>query len=91
MKTWLKENGSVLLIFFGIIFLSFLLISLSSCGRPTKSDGVIVQCVVDSSWTIGTENDNVKFIRTQCGETVMMDGVGNYKIGDTLTYVYRGN
>ena len=91
MKTWLKDNGPAFLIFLGIICLSLLLISLSSCDRPTKDNGVIVQCVVDSIWTIGPDENNVKFIRTQCGQTVMMDGMGNYKIGDTLIYVYKGN
>ena len=91
MKTWLKDNGPSFLIFLGIALLCGLLISLSSCNGPSKENGMVVECIVDSSWTLGSEVDNVKFIRTQCGETVIMDGVGTYKIGDTLTYVYKGN
>lgn len=56
--------------------------------RPEKEKAMVVRCVVDSSWTIGTERDKIDFVRTNCGQTVLMNEKTEYKIGDTLTYVF---
>jgi hypothetical protein len=73
----------------------FLLLFLTSCQKfPIIEEGDIVKkCVIDSMFITDSpstiEPGNRYHYRTDCGEVFMTKRNDIYKIGDTLTYVYK--
>jgi hypothetical protein len=93
----IKKYLEVIVVFFWFLILLLITLSLTSCGgsesdyKVTKKDSV-VQCVVDSVWSNSSPStiqpSNVYYFKTECGNTHCVNR-NLYKIGDTITYVWK--
>jgi hypothetical protein len=77
-----------------VIIVSVALLSTGCNPRPTIEPGdKVVKCVIDSMSMEGPrstiESNYHYYYYTDCGERVITNRNDVYKIGDTVTYVYK--
>jgi len=72
--------------------LTLLLFSCQSKKTIDKND-IVIKCVIDSvviSQPHSTiEVDNIYTYHTSCGEQILTKRSNVYRVGDTITYVYK--
>jgi len=90
-----KKDWSMIFVVLWFIIIGTVALLFSGCGsQPTIEPGDrVVKCVIDSMSMEGPrstiESNYHYYYYTDCGERVITNRNDVYKIGDTVTYVYK--
>lgn len=92
----MKKNSTIIGIVLWFIFITLFSVFITSCNgkNHTIEDGdKIVKCVIDSQYSKQPEStlqiDPTYVYITDCGNRITTNRNDVYKIGDTITYVYK--
>jgi hypothetical protein len=91
----MKKNTPILLAILWFVLISFVAFLLSGCENRNRIEpgDKVVKCVIDSAWVkqpVAINELTPKYYyKTDCGEKFSTDRSDIYKIGDTITYIYK--
>jgi hypothetical protein len=91
----MKRNSPILFVILWFAFISFVAFLLVGCQNQNRIEpgDKIVKCVIDSAWVkqpIAINELTPKyFYKTNCGDKFSTDRPDVYKVGDTVTYIYK--
>lgn len=91
----MKKSIPYLLVLMWFLFIGIIAFVLTGCENRNKIEpgDKVVKCVIDSSWVkqpVAINELTPKYYyKTECGQSFSTDRGDIYKIGDTITYVYK--
>jgi hypothetical protein len=91
----MKKFAPYVLVLIWFLVIGLLAFLLTGCKNKNKIEpgDKVVKCVIDSVSTEGPRSTIEPYVRyyyyTKCGERLITNRDDIYKIGDTITYVYK--
>lgn len=91
----MKKSIPYLLVLMWFLLIGIVAFILTGCENRNKIEpgDKVVKCVIDSSWVkqpVAINELTPKYYyKTECGQSFSTDRDDIYKIGDTITYVYK--
>ena len=91
----MKKFAPYILVLIWFLVIGLLAFLLTGCENNNKIEpgDKVVKCVIDSTSIEGPRSTIEPYVRycyyTKCGQRIVTERSDIYKIGDTITYVYK--
>ena len=91
----MKKFAPYVLVLIWFLIIGLLAFLLTGCENHNKIEpgDKVVKCVIDSTSIEGPRSTIEPYVRycyyTKCGQRIVTNRSDIYKIGDTITYVYK--